>query len=219
MSQENVEIVRSFYRAWARDEIPGPVELMDPEIEYVNPAGAVEPGTRRGLAAFSNAVEKVYEGWESWQMELEKVTAEGDQVVVVVSYRARGRGSGVEVEGRESALWNSPRRQGLALRLVSSTGGSPRSRRASGVGDVAGERGDCAGGRTRGFAATSRRSSAPTSTRVWSTTSRTFGSGRTTPTGGSTACVVASPSGSVSGSAGKQAWTIFWSLPTVGSWS
>ena len=105
MSEENVEIVRSFYRAWARDEVPGPVELMDPEIEYVNPAGAVEPGTRRGLAAFSSAVEKVFEGWESWQMEPEKFTAEGDQVAVVVSYRARGRGSGVEVEGRESALW------------------------------------------------------------------------------------------------------------------
>ena len=65
MSQENVEIVRSFYDAWARDEFPGPVELMDPEIEYVNPAGAVEPGTRRGLAAFTRAVEKIFEGWET----------------------------------------------------------------------------------------------------------------------------------------------------------
>ena len=37
MSQENVEIVRSFYEAWARDEVPGPMELMDADIEYVNP--------------------------------------------------------------------------------------------------------------------------------------------------------------------------------------
>jgi ketosteroid isomerase-like protein len=105
MSQENVEVVRSFYDAWARDEFPGPVELMDPEIEYVNPPGAVEPGTRRGLAAFSRAVEKVYEGWETWHVEPEQFKAVGDQVAVVLSYRARGRGSGVEVEGRESALW------------------------------------------------------------------------------------------------------------------
>ena len=68
MSRENVEIVRSFYDAWARDDFPGPVELMDPEIEYVNPAGAVEPGTRSGLAAFTRALEKVFEGWETWQM-------------------------------------------------------------------------------------------------------------------------------------------------------
>src|SRR5207247_3735768 len=97
MSQENVEVVRSFYDAWARDEFPGPIELMDPEIEYVNPDGAVEPGTRRGLAAFSRAVEKVFEGWETWEMEPEQFTAARDQVAVVVRYRARGRGSGVEV--------------------------------------------------------------------------------------------------------------------------
>jgi uncharacterized protein len=105
MSQENVEIVRSFYDAWARDEFPGPEELMDPEIEYVNPAGAVEPGTRRGRAAFSRALEKVFEGWESWQAEPEEFRVVGDQVAVVLRYRAIGRGSGVEVEGRESALW------------------------------------------------------------------------------------------------------------------
>ena len=83
----------------------GVEELWDPEIEYVNPAGAVEPGTRHGRTAFARAVEKVYEGWETWQMEPEQFEDVGDQVAVVLRYRARGRGSGVEVEGRESALW------------------------------------------------------------------------------------------------------------------
>jgi ketosteroid isomerase-like protein len=105
MSEENVQVVRSFYDAWARDQLPGPIELMDPEVEYVNPAGAVEPGIRRGLAAFGRAVEQTFEAWDTWQMEPEEFKAVGDQVAVVVRYRARGRGSGVEVEGRESALW------------------------------------------------------------------------------------------------------------------
>jgi ketosteroid isomerase-like protein len=38
-------------------------------------------------------------------MEPEMLTAVGDQVAVSVRYRARGRSSGVEVEGRESAVW------------------------------------------------------------------------------------------------------------------
>jgi ketosteroid isomerase-like protein len=71
MSQQNIDIVKRFYDVWAREEFPGPIELMDPEIEYVNPPGAVEPGTRRGLEAFSRAVGKVFEGWESWQMDPE----------------------------------------------------------------------------------------------------------------------------------------------------
>jgi ketosteroid isomerase-like protein len=106
MSQENVEVVRRFYQAWASGDLPGPTHLMDPEIEYVNPPGAVEPGTRRGIDAFGSAVEKVLEGWAIWQMQPEEFTDLGDQVAVVVRYQARGRGSGVEVSGRESALWH-----------------------------------------------------------------------------------------------------------------
>jgi ketosteroid isomerase-like protein len=102
---ENVEIVRRFYDAWARNKVPGPTELLDPSVEYVNPPGAIEPGIRRGIAAFNDALESVLDGWELWHMEPEQLTQVGDQVVVVVRYRARGRTSGVEVEGRESALF------------------------------------------------------------------------------------------------------------------
>ena len=105
MSQENVEVVRRFYDAWGIEKYPGPVEHMHPEIEFVNPAGAVEPGTRSGIAAFSRAVEKIFEGFEAMHVEPEQFHAVGDQVAVVVRYRARGRGSGADVEGRVSALW------------------------------------------------------------------------------------------------------------------
>ena len=102
---DNLEIVRKFYDSWAHSELPGPRELLDPKVEYVNPPGAIEPGIRRGIEAFNHAVESVFDGWESWQMEPERLTQVGDQVAVVVRYRARGRTSGVEVEGRESALF------------------------------------------------------------------------------------------------------------------
>src|SRR5262245_957072 len=105
MSEENVEVVRSFYRAWARNELPGPVELSDPEIEYVNPIRAVEPGTRRGRAAFGRAVERVFEGWERWEIEIEELRPVGDHVAVVLRYRTRFHGSKVAVVAHESALW------------------------------------------------------------------------------------------------------------------
>ena len=37
MSQEDVEVVKSFYAAWSRGEIRGPSRLMEPDIEYVDP--------------------------------------------------------------------------------------------------------------------------------------------------------------------------------------
>jgi len=115
MSPQNVDIVRRVYEAWARDQLPGPEGLLDAEIEYVNPAGALEPGTRRGIDAFSAAIETVLDSWEVWEMEPERFRAVGDQVAVVVRYRSRGRGSGVEVEGRESALWTL--RRGKVVRM------------------------------------------------------------------------------------------------------
>lgn len=101
----NEDVVRRIYDAWARDDRPGPAELLDPGVEYVNPPGAIEPGTRRGLAAFAAAVEKVFEAWEYWRADIERIDSEGDRVAVAVRYTARGRGSGMEIEGRESALW------------------------------------------------------------------------------------------------------------------
>ena|SRR6266550_5862111 len=101
-NQENLDITRGIYEALARHDFPA--DALDPAVEYVNPAGAIEPGTRHGLDEFRRVIEKVFEGWDMWHMEPEELTAVGDQVAVVLRYRARGRTSGVELEGRESAL-------------------------------------------------------------------------------------------------------------------
>lgn len=105
MADATLDVIRAVYAAWNRDDFPGPPGLLDPDIEYVNPPDAVEPGTRRGLAAFTRALTKTLEGWETWRMEVEEISAYGEDVAVIVRYRARGRTSGAEVEGRESALW------------------------------------------------------------------------------------------------------------------
>jgi len=104
MPQDSVRTVERLYEAWGRGESPGPPGLLDPDIEYVNPDGAIEPGTRRGLEAFGAAIDKLLEGWSRWDMEPERYVGVEDHVAVVVRYRATARASGVEVEGRESAL-------------------------------------------------------------------------------------------------------------------
>jgi ketosteroid isomerase-like protein len=104
VASANVELVRSIYAAWARGDFSS-TEWADPEIEYVNPEGAVEPGTRRGIDEFRGAVERVFEGWATWKMEPERFESLGNHVAVVVRYTARGRSSGATVEGRESAVW------------------------------------------------------------------------------------------------------------------
>jgi ketosteroid isomerase-like protein len=47
-------------------------------------------------------------------MHVERLEDAGDRTAALVSYKARGRSSGVELEGRESALWTI--RDGKAVR-------------------------------------------------------------------------------------------------------
>jgi uncharacterized protein len=103
--RDNVEIVRRLYDAWGRGDIPGPVELLEDNVEYVNPPGAIEPGTRTGVTEFALAGQRLLDSWEFWRAESLETKAVGDRVAVLVRYRARGRGSGAEVEGSESALF------------------------------------------------------------------------------------------------------------------
>ena len=105
MQQSNAEIVRRFYAQWWQGDLTGPREHMHPDIEYVNPHGAIEPGTRRGIDEFLAVMEKIFDTFEYWRATPEELHEVGDQVVAVLTYRLRGRASGVEITGRESALW------------------------------------------------------------------------------------------------------------------
>ena len=56
MSQENVEIVRKLFDAVGRGDIEAALRYVRPDGEWVNPAYAMEPGTRRGLSGVRTAL-------------------------------------------------------------------------------------------------------------------------------------------------------------------
>src|SRR5258708_31386234 len=100
MSQENVELVRRIYDAWEQDESAR--DFIAEDVEYVNPSYAVEPGTRRGRKSFA----LVRETYGDYKQQVERIIdAGGDEVVVLVSYTASGRESGVPVSGEQGYVW------------------------------------------------------------------------------------------------------------------
>lgn len=115
MSEENVEVVRKIYDAWTRGESPASLGLLHPDIEWVNPDGAFEPGTRRGLASFDEAVAALGEAFEWFRIEPRHFLDAGDQVVVLATFIARGRASGVERQNEDGYLWTV--REGQAIRF------------------------------------------------------------------------------------------------------
>jgi ketosteroid isomerase-like protein len=90
MSQENVEIVRRIYTEGLIDR--DPKRLLDhfatPDIEYVNPPEAVDPGIRRGRAEVRLALRRARQSSPSYRHELHELFDLGDTVVAAVSRHA-----------------------------------------------------------------------------------------------------------------------------------
>jgi ketosteroid isomerase-like protein len=92
MSEENVEVVRQFLLL----DVEEALAYADPEIVW-NPA---EESAAEGHDAVRASLERWKGEWDDYEMLPEEFEQLGDRVVVVVNFRARGRASGIEVDGR-----------------------------------------------------------------------------------------------------------------------
>jgi ketosteroid isomerase-like protein len=105
MASRNEEIVHRTFevvnRSGSADAVMAELEdLMHPEIEWVNPADAIEGGTRKGLTGMRTAFENFYEGAGSgatWV--LEDVQGHGESVFVRARLHVKGASSGAEAVG------------------------------------------------------------------------------------------------------------------------
>ena len=106
MSEENVELVRHLYESGMFDRDPDELlQLATPDIEYVNPSYAVEPGVRRGLVAVAQAMRRFAEVWDTSRHELQELYDCGDVVVAYVNWHIRGRGAERELVNKEAHSW------------------------------------------------------------------------------------------------------------------
>jgi ketosteroid isomerase-like protein len=113
MSQENVEIVR---RGWEHFVTTGePLwATIDDEI-VIHDHDIPDSGDYRGYAGFAQWGEDWEAAWEDWRWEAEEFIGAGDRVVAVLRVNAKGRGSGVDVERLDGAVWTV--RDGKCIRL------------------------------------------------------------------------------------------------------
>jgi ketosteroid isomerase-like protein len=115
MSQENVELVRRAYEAFNRGDPEGMVADAAPEFEYVA-TGAIPGagGVYGGTEQFRQFLDRWWGEFHEPRVEVQELIDAGDQVLASLTFRGRGKQSGVETNWRLWQLWTL--RDGKAVR-------------------------------------------------------------------------------------------------------
>jgi len=105
MSRENVEIVKRLYQAWSAGDPEVALELVSPDVVWIAIEDAPDAGTYRGTAGVLAYFGDWLQDFEDLRMEFDELIGAGEFLVAVQRGRARGKGSGVEVDLRYAVLY------------------------------------------------------------------------------------------------------------------
>jgi ketosteroid isomerase-like protein len=102
---DSAELVETLYAAFSRGDLSRLSEVLDPQVEFVNPEYAIEGGVRRGPAQFRDALERLRELFDYADMEIARTAEIGEDLVVEVRVRAAGRESGAPIDDHFGHVW------------------------------------------------------------------------------------------------------------------
>jgi ketosteroid isomerase-like protein len=112
---ENVDVMQQFLEATSRRDVDGMIALMHEDAEFVPITAAMEGVEYRGHAGIRQFIKDLSEHWEFFEAVQEKWQDLGDRVVATGCWRARGKASGVEIDG-QPAVWVAYVRDGRIAR-------------------------------------------------------------------------------------------------------
>jgi ketosteroid isomerase-like protein len=121
MSQRNVEVVREAFDREARRDVRV-LDVYDRDVVMDfsrSPFADFMQGTprRRGIREVQSAFRDWYDAFDNVETDIDELIDAGEHVIVVFTYRSRGRASGAEVQWKRMAgLWTF--RDGKVVRVA-----------------------------------------------------------------------------------------------------
>ncbi len=103
-----MDLVRAIYERWNTDESAR--DLIDPQLEYVNPPYAVESGTRHSR----DTLHKIRDVYPDFRVVPERFVDAGEEVVVIGIASGTSE-SGLKAQWRQGYVWTI--RDGRAVRF------------------------------------------------------------------------------------------------------
>jgi ketosteroid isomerase-like protein len=116
MSEENVEIVKSIFKAWEERDAEAAFRHIHPNVEVDVTTSRLWGNSEidHGHDALQRAIGHLFEVWEDLEFAPETFIEAGNEVVVYVRITARGRGSGVPTERHGASVYTV--RDGMVTR-------------------------------------------------------------------------------------------------------
>lgn len=112
---EDVDRLRGAYAAFNEGGIEAILERLTPGFQVRDRETSPDRATRHGKEGIKQLFDSYMEAFDALRLEPEEFIDAGDQIVVSVDQRVRGKGSGAEVVGRIAHVWTI--REGEVLRL------------------------------------------------------------------------------------------------------
>jgi ketosteroid isomerase-like protein len=99
------EAARRFAETITSGDRPAALAVCHPEIEFESML-ELTGGRYLGHAGINRYFDDVQSAWEDWHVVVEQVVEGPDgRVAIVMTMRARGKGSGVSLESRTAHIW------------------------------------------------------------------------------------------------------------------
>jgi ketosteroid isomerase-like protein len=105
VADENVDLIRKGLEAFARRDVSTWLECFDPEVEVREDPSIPDAGSYRGHDGLLRWLSVMERNWEGFQVRGQRFLESGDEVLTLVSVHGRGKGSGIDVDGRFASVF------------------------------------------------------------------------------------------------------------------
>ncbi len=109
--------LRHGYAAFNEGGIDAVIDWLAPEITVRDRESLPDRETHHGIAGILEVFESMMEAFDQVTLEPAEIVERGGYVVVSLRQRARGRGSGIEIESEVAHVWTMAAGTPVGLRM------------------------------------------------------------------------------------------------------
>jgi ketosteroid isomerase-like protein len=117
VSDEREQLLRRGIELWNAGDWESLAEILDPDLDIDATNRVLNPARYRGIEGFRQLTEETFEIWDEWQVEPVDFAWNGDRVLVETRIKARGKGSGIQMQETYYTVWQVEDGRGTAMEI------------------------------------------------------------------------------------------------------